>query len=173
MTDDPAQSAPVPRRPLFWRVFGMWPDPRLLDGPTGETPAQRLDRARASLSSDSPEKRAAGLMILGATSPADAREPLLNALDDPDKRVRASVFVQSLVHHPPEAYGDRIVAKLGGESRAAERFVSEHWPPGAIKSLGLTDRLLPHLEHVSRTSARPKDRRRAAAYVRILRGQPT
>jgi hypothetical protein len=159
MTHDPGQDRPVARRPLFWRVFGMWPDPRLVDGPTGETAAQRLDRARAWLSSESPQKRAAGLAILGATSPADAREALLNALDDPDKLVRASVFVQSLVHHPPEGYGDRIVAKLDGESRAAERFVHEHWPPGAIESLGLTDRLLPHLEHVSQ----PVPARRIAA----------
>ncbi|MFZ0090941.1 MAG: hypothetical protein WAL63_15630 [Solirubrobacteraceae bacterium] len=111
-------------------------------------------------------------MILSGTNRDAVREPLLRALDDPDKRVRMAAFVLLLWHDAPEGHGERIVAQLGGELKAAERFVQEPWPPGAIGSLGLTERLLPHLEHIARTGMRRKDRRRAAAYVGILRDHP-
>jgi HEAT repeats len=168
MAEDPAHGQPR-RRGLIWKLFAMRPMP---EGPADETHAQRLDRGRAWLSSDSPEERATGLAILGGMDRDEALEPLLKALDDPDKRVRTTAFLYLLWHDPPEGHGERVVAELGGESRAAERFVQERWAPGAIGSLGLTDRLLPHLEHITRTGTRRKDRRRAAAYVRILRDHP-
>jgi hypothetical protein len=110
-------------------------------------------------------------MLLGGDRDR-ALEPLLKTLDDPDKRVRTTAFLGLLWHDPPEGHGERIVVQLGGEARAAERFVKERWPPGAIGSLGLTDRLLPHLEQIARTGTRRKNRRRAALGVRVLRDHP-
>jgi HEAT repeat protein len=154
----------------------MWPDPRrtegLMAGLEGATDAERVDRARVWLSSDSPEERATGIMVLASTDRDGALGPLLKALDDPEKRVRTAAFLNLLWHDPPEGHGARIVEQLGGDSRAAERFVQERWPPGAIGSFGLTERLLPHLDDIARTSPRRKDRRRAALCVRILREHP-
>jgi HEAT repeat protein len=124
------------------------------------------------LSSASPNERATGLSVLAGVDRDEALQPLLKALDDPEKRVRITAFVHLLWHDPPAGHGERIVAHLGGELRTAERWVQESWPPGAIGSLGLTDRLLPHLEHIARIGSRHKDRRRAAAAVRILRDHP-
>jgi hypothetical protein len=175
MSDDPVHGQHR-RRGLIWKVIGMWPDPRLTEdlfpGLEGATDAQRLDRARVWLSSASPEERAMGVRVLASMDRHEGLEPLLNALDDPDKRVRTTAFVQLLWHDPPADHGERIVAHLGGESRAAERWVQMGWGPGSIGSLGVTERLLPHLERLARTGARRKDRRRAAAYVRILHEQP-
>jgi hypothetical protein len=140
----------------------------LPDGPEGETDAERLARGRAWLSSDSPDERAAGLTIVGGADRDAALDSILDALDDPNKQVRTTAFLYLLWDDPPQGHGDRIVAHLGGEMNAAERFVQEPWPPGAVRTLGLTDQLLPHLEHIARNGASRKERQRAAKYVRIL-----
>ena len=55
--------------------------------PHGETPAQRLERARAWVSSDSPKERRWALSILNQMVPDEALEPLLAGLNDPAKTV--------------------------------------------------------------------------------------
>lgn len=151
----------------------MWPDPRLLEDLDDKANAERLDRGRAWLSSDSPEERAAGLMLLcGGMAREEVLGPLLNALDDRDRRVQMAALLHLLWYDPPPGHGDRIVAHLGGELRAVERFVEIGCGPGSIGSLGLTERLFPYLDQVAVTGRKRKYRRRAAWYARKLREQP-
>ena len=117
-------------------------------------------------------ERRQGLSVLHAVAPDKAIEPVFDALHDPDKLVRAMAFIILLGYDPPSTYADRIVTELGGELKAAQRFVQSGWGAGSIGSFGLTDRLLPQLDEIARTGSRRTDRRRAASYARELRQHP-
>jgi hypothetical protein len=124
------------------------------------------------VSRGSPKERRWAPSILNQIAPDEALEPLLVALEDPDKRVRAMAMVVLLSRDPPAIYGDKIVARLGGEFRTAECFVQHRWRPGPIGSFALTERLLPHLEKIAQTATHRTDRHRAAHYARELRQHP-
>jgi HEAT repeat protein len=93
----------------------MWPDRRLLECLADKPDMERLECARAWSSNNSADERSAGLTILSTTDRDEALQSLLKALDDADKRVRTTAFVNLLWHNPPPDHGERIVAHLGGE----------------------------------------------------------
>lgn len=165
MADDADDERPAPGR-WFRKVFGILPDP------PGETASQRLDRARAWVSSSSAKERANGLSMLAAAAPEEAVEPLLTALNDGDRHVRTMALVLLLGYDPPSKYGERVLVELGGDHSAAVCFVEHALGAGSIGSFGLTQKLLPHLDHLARSAARRRDRRRAALYASQLREHP-
>jgi hypothetical protein len=154
-----------------FRRFWIW-SPDLWDGFEDKPEAERWQCGQAWASSSSPSERCAGLTVLATMDRDEALHPLLNGLNDEDKQVRALAFMNLLWHDAPPDHRDRIVAHLGGEARTAQRWVSEPWPPGALESLGLARRLLPHLEKIARTSNRRRCRLRASRYVQRLRHSP-
>ncbi len=151
---------------LFRKIFGILP------APPEETADQRLDRARAWLSSESPKERVNGLSILGARAPAEALEPSFAALSDPDKHVRAMAFILLLGDDTPTKHGERIVTELGGELSASEWLVQMRCGAGSIGSFGLTQRLLSSFDEIARSGKRRGDRRIAARYAHDLRRHP-
>lgn len=151
---------------LFHKIFGITPDP------PGETSEQRLDRARAWLASDSPKCRRQGLHILAAAAPDEAVEALLRGLTDPDKDVRMAAGIGLMMRDKPHESSDRIVEALGGDEATATWFVRLGGGPGIIGTLGLTDRLLPHLSDIARNAQPRRERRTAAKYVRALQSRP-
>jgi HEAT repeat protein len=146
--------------------------PSLPSEPPGETPTERVDRARRWISSDSPQERSQGLSILAAEAPEEATEPLFAGLTDSSKWVRGMAMIVLLLRDHPDSQGERIVTTLGGEPSTAKRFVEWGWSAGAIGSFGLTDRLLPHLDEIAHNDRRWRIRRRASFYARELREHP-
>jgi hypothetical protein len=103
-------------------------------------------------------------------APDEATEPLLAALEDPARSVRTMAMVVLVSRNPPSLQGEQIVARLGGEFKAAECFVHQGWGAGPIGSFALTKRLLPHLDQIAQTSCRWKARMRPTRR-RLLRGR--
>jgi hypothetical protein len=151
---------------VFRRVFGIEPDP------PGETPSQRLDRARSWLTNEIPNRRVQALSILNAMAPDEALESCFAAFSDPDDKVRTMAATVLVGQPRPAQYGGRIVTELGGEMAAAEWIVRMRQPVGYIGSFGLTERLLPCLDEIARGAERQRDRRTAARYADELRQHP-
>jgi hypothetical protein len=110
--------------------------------------------------------------MFAAMAPEEALEPLFTGLNDGDRHVRTMALVLLLGYDPPSKYRERVVVELGGDPSAAVWFVEHGVGAGSIGSFGLTQRLLPHLDHIARSAARPRYRRRAAFYASLLREHP-
>lgn len=72
---------------------------------------------------------------------------------------------------PLQTVSETRASRRAGASRPAEWFV-QNAVPAQIGTVGLTDRLLSHLDDLAQNAASRRDRRTATKFARLLRSQP-
>lgn len=145
------------------------------------TRAASLADAHERMKSSSVRARRKAVTTIAALGGADAYEPLISALGDPDRRVRFTATLGLADRDDPARYTDQIASALiaavasdtGPDAALATEIVDMHVAPGVVTRLGLAPRVMAGLPHVAREGRR-RNRRRAELLLRALlaRTQP-
>src|SRR3954466_6286411 len=88
------------------------------------TRTQRLVAAQQAMGDTSARARRDAVITLSALGGADAYEPLLVALRDPDKKVRFNGMLGLTMHDESHAYADAVVAALASHGSGAPEAVA-------------------------------------------------